>query len=247
MINEDDALRKRLNELSNRASDRYYTTYTEFLSPDEASVALSQRYKTEHLLYGGYSYAERVVIGFGDNVCDSEFPIICIKIEPAQQKFADKLSHRDFLGSLMNLGINRNTLGDIVIKENVGYLFCLDTIADYIVDSLTRIKHTTVKCSIISEIPEFFNKLPDEEEMTVSSLRVDVIISAIFKLSRNQATQLVNQEKVFINSKVAYKESLMLKDNDSVTVRGYGKFILSNSKIRETKKGKNVIGVRIYK
>jgi RNA-binding protein YlmH len=65
-------------------------------------------------------------------------------------------------------------------------------------------------------------------------------------MSRNQATQLFNQEKVFINSKVAYKESLMLKENDIVSVRGYGKFIFSQP-LRATKKGRTVAEVKIYK
>lgn len=246
-MNDEQTLIKRLKELSNRANNRFYTTYSDFLSLDEISLALIQDYNSSYAMFGGYESAERKIIAFGESIDNNTFPIVCIKIEPVQQKFADKLNHRDFLGALMNLGINRNTLGDIVIKDNIGYLFCLDTIGDYIVESLNRIKHTTVKCTVINEIPEFFNILPDEEEIIVSSLRVDVIISAIFKLSRNQATQLINQEKVFINSRIAYKESLILKDNDRISVRGYGKFILSDSKIRETKKGKNIVGVRIYR
>lgn len=197
-------------------------------------------------LFGGYNNAERCVAGFGEEVNEYEFPIVCIKIEPAQQKFADNLTHRDFLGSLMNLGINRNTLGDIKIKDNVGYLFCLETISQYILDSVTRIKHTTVKCELIDELPDFINELPEPEEIIVSSLRADAIVAAIYKLSRNQSTQLFNQERVFINSKVAYKESLMLKEGDIVSVRGFGKFIFEDT-VRKTKKERNIVSVRIYR
>lgn len=197
-------------------------------------------------LFGGYNNAERCVAGFGEEVNEYEFPIVCIKIEPAQQKFADKLTHRDFLGSLMNLGINRNTLGDIKIKDNIGYLFCLEAISQYILDSVTRIKHTTVKCELIDELPDFINELPEPEEIIVSSLRADAIVAAIYKLSRNQATQLFNQERVFINSKVAYKESLMLKEGDIVSVRGFGKFIFEDT-VRKTKKERNIVSVRIYR
>ncbi len=247
MNNNDEILKKHLKELSDRADNRHYTTVSDFLSLDELSMAVNQKYSSNYILYGGYDNAERKIIAFGDYIEKDTLPIVCIEIKPSQQKFADALTHRDFLGSLMNLGINRSTLGDIVIKNNVGYLFCLEGISEYIVSSLTRIKHTTVNCSITDIVPEIINELPEEEEIIVSSLRVDAVICAVYKLSRNQATQLINQEKVFINSKAAYKESLQLKDNDRISVRGYGKFILSNSDLRTTKKGKNIIGVRVYR
>lgn len=245
-MSENEYNIKRLSELSNRAYQNGYCTFSEFLNLDEISEVSKLSFDTNYTLYGGYKNAERCVIGFGDYADDYLFPICCIKIEPAQQKFADKLNHRDFLGSLMNLGIKRNTLGDIIIENNIGYLFCLNSISEYIIQNVKRIKHTTVKCEILDSTPEFVNKLPDSEEIITSSFRVDAIISAIFKLSRNQATQLINQEKVFINSKVAYKESLILKENDVVAVRGFGKFIFCKP-LRETKKGRNIVEVRIYK
>jgi RNA-binding protein YlmH len=245
-MNEDELLKKRLNELSHRAFERGYNTFSEFLNLNEISILKSSKQISNYILYGGYSNAERCVVGFGDNIEDWEFPIECVKIEPSIQKFADKLNHRDFLGSLMNLGINRNTLGDIIIIDNIGYLFCLKSISEYITDNLNRIRHTTVKCEIINEIPSVINEEPEPIEIIVTSHRADAIISSVFKLSRNQATQLFNQEKVFINSKVAYKESLMLKENDVVSVRGYGKFIFSQP-LRETKKGRNVVEIKLYK
>lgn len=244
-MNDTEILMKHLAELSHRAFERGYTTFSEFLNIDEISQMQKDKIYGA-TLYGGYNNAERCVAGFGEVIEEYEFPIVCIKIEPAQQKFADKLTHRDFLGSLMNLGINRNTLGDIKIKDNVGYLFCLESISQYILDSVTRIKHTTVKCELIDELPDFINELPDAEEIIVSSLRADAIVAAIYKLSRNQATQLFNQERVFINSKVAYKDSLMLKEGDIVSVRGFGKFIFENT-VRKTKKDRNIVSVRIYK
>lgn len=245
-MNEQELLKKRISELSHRAYERGYSTFSEFLTPNEISDVCSLRLDEKASFYGGYDNADRCIAGFGDDIESWNYPIACIKISPAIQKFADKLNHRDFLGSLMNLGINRSTLGDIVIKDNVGYLFCLDSISEYIVDSLTRIKHTTVKCEIIDTVPEILNELPEPSEIIVSSQRADVIVASIFKLSRNKATQLFNQEKVFINSRVAYKESLILKENDIVSVRGYGKFIFS-SPLRSTKRGKTVAEVRIYK
>lgn len=244
-MNDDQLLKKRLQELSHRAYERGYATFSEFLNQDEISQLLSTKTDIPPILYGGYDNSERCIACFSENEIWN-YPIVCIKITPLQQKFADKLSHRDFLGSLMNLGINRNTLGDIKIYDNVGYLFCLDSISEYIIDNLTRIKHTSVECEITQELPDFINQLPEIEEIIVSSARVDTVIASVYKLSRNSTSLLFNQEKVFINSRIAHKESIMLKDGDIVSVRGYGKFIF-DSEIRHTKKDRIVIGIRTYK
>ena len=244
-MESNDLLKKRIKELSLRAYEKGYHTFTEFLNMDEISVLLTTSKDNEYRLYGGYDGAERCVAGFGADICNNEYPIACIKIEPIQQKFADKLGHRDFLGSLMNLGINRNTLGDIVINDNIGYLFCLNTMSEYIVNNLNKVKHTSVICSLTKEVPEFLLKKPESTEIIISSTRVDVVAAAVYHLSRNTVTQLINREQIFINSKIAYKESLILKEGDTVSVRGHGKFIY-NGVLRQTKKGKAVAEIKIY-
>ena len=244
-MNENELTKKRLTELSHRAFEKGYTTFSDFLNLEEISLLKSLHTESEYNLYGGYDNADRCVASFGE--CEEyQYPISCIKIEPANQKFADELSHRDFLGALMNLGINRSTLGDIIVTNNTGYLFCLNSIKEYILQNLDRIKHTTVRCTESVLPAEIAEKKPEPVELTVSSQRVDIIVAAVFKLSRNMVTQLVNQEKVFINSKIAYKESLTLKSGDIVSVRGKGKFIF-DGEIRQTKKNKSVIGIRLYK
>ena len=244
-MENETLLKKRLAELSHRAFERGYTTYSTFLNLQEISILKSLKLESKYSLFGGYENADRCVASFNNDDVYS-YPIVCIKIEPLQQKFSDKLTHRDFLGALMNLGIEREMLGDIKILNNEGYLFCLDKISQYIIDNLSSIKHTSVKCKIIDDIPELFNKLPDEEEYIVSSLRIDTVVSAVFKMSRNLASQLINQEKIFINSKTVYKDSVQLKEGDVVSVRGYGKFIYSQT-VNETRKHKMVVAIRLYR
>lgn len=246
-MNDNELVIKRFCELSTRAYERGYTTYTNFLNADEIGILYSSKakLKTNYVLNGGYDNAERCVACFCDKGEDFP-PIICIKIEPLQQKFADRLSHRDFLGSLMNLGIEREMLGDILIKDNIGYVFCLDKISDYIISELDKIKHTSVQCSKCDVVPDFINTLPDEEEYIVSSIRVDTVASAVFKISRNAISQMINQGNVYINSRPIYKDAILLKNGDTVTVRGKGKFIFSRI-INETKKHKIVAGIMVYK
>ena len=244
-MENETLLKKRLAELSHRAFERSYTTYSTFLNLQEISILKSLKVDSKYSLFGGYENADRCVAAFSNDEIYS-YPIVCIKIKPLQQKFSDKLTHRDFLGALMNLGIERGMLGDIKIINNEGYLFCLDKISQYIVDNLSSIKHTSVKCKIIDDIPELFNQIPDEEEYIVSSLRIDTVVSAVFKMSRNSASQLINQEKIFINSKTVYKDSVQLKEDDVVSVRGYGKFIYSQT-VNETRKHKMVVAIRLYR
>ena len=244
-MENETLLKKRLAELSHRAFERGYTTYSTFLNLQEISILKSLKVDSKYSLFGGYENADRCVAAFSNDEIYS-YPIVCIKIKPLQQKFSDKLTHRDFLGALMNLGIERGMLGDIKIINNEGYLFCLDKISQYIVDNLSSIKHTSVKCKIIDDIPELFNQIPDEEEYIVSSLRIDTVVSAVFKMSRNSASQLINQEKIFINSKTVYKDSIQLKEGDVVSVRGYGKFIYSQT-VNETRKHKMVVAIRLYR
>ena len=111
-----------MNELSLRAYEKGYNTYSDFLNLNEISELKKSDAFSNCELYGGYDNADRCVAGFGYEHDKSNYPIKCIKIAPVRQKFADELNHRDFLGSLMNLGINRSTLGDIVISDNTAYL-----------------------------------------------------------------------------------------------------------------------------
>ena len=245
-MNENELLKKRLGELSHRAFQKGFNTFSDFLNMDEISTAAGLQYPCPYLLFGGYENAERCVIGFGDDIDNSSFPICCIKIEPLQQKFADSLSHRDFLGSLMNLGINRNTLGDILIKDNCGYLFCLESISEYIIDNLARIKHTSVKCEIVLPDNQIISKEPELKEINVSSLRADAVISSVYKLSRNETSNLFNREEVFINSRAVTKSSAMLKENDVVSVRHKGRFVFVGQ-LRTTKKDRLVIEIKLFR
>ena len=237
-------LEKRFNELYNRANQNYYPVFSDFLNLEEQSV-LAKSY-LPCLLYGGYEGAERVVAGFGDNVCEQDFPIRCVEIKPVNKKFADKLSHRDFLGGLMNLGIKRELLGDIIIFENSAYLFCLDKISNYIKDNLSRVRHTTVEVNEVDAPPVKAVEPKGAEEMVIASLRVDVAVCQVYNLSRNECAKLFETDKVFINSRKLESRSYQLKEGDMVSVRGYGRFQFV-SVVRKTKKDRLVAEMIIYR
>lgn len=234
---------KRFNELYNKAYEHSYKTFSEFLNMDEQSILANEYLPC--ITFGGYENAQRVVAGFGEDINKNDFPITCLKISPVMQKFSDNLSHRDFLGAIMNLGIKREMLGDIIIENNCGYLFCLDKMSGYIADNLSKVKHTTVKTEITGNLPENLNKLPNISHVIVSSVRLDVIICAVYNLSRSSCSKLFKTDKIFVNSKCSENSSYNVKNGDIVSVRGFGRFIFEEQ-IRNTKKDRIVIAIRKY-
>ena len=239
---------KRFEELASRSNERGYTVYSDFLGISEISEFCAMRFPVPATLWGGYEDAERCVACFGNReyfTDNADYPIKCILIRPINQKFADTLSHRDFLGSLMGLGIRREVLGDIIINENCGYLFCLENIADYIIENLTQVRHTTVKCEITEKIPKDVLPQPENREIIVSSERLDVIVSAIYKMSRSQVLPIFHTEKVFVNGAVKISPSATINIGDKISVRGFGRFIYKGV-LRTTKKDRLVINVEVF-
>ena len=246
-----DLLRKRISDLYRTSENRYCYTSTGFLSLAEQDAAV--RYLTgEHLydyrLYGGQDGSERKICIFGNEETFGypfDIPICIIKIEPSSIKFAETLSHRDYLGAILNLRIDRSTTGDIIIRDKVAWLYCLDTISDFICSSLTKVNHTSVHCSVAdTPPPELILKL-QEHAINVASMRLDAVIAAVTKDSRSKASALIKYECVFINGLAVTKDSHLLKDGDIVAVRGFGKFIF-NGILNKTKKDRFYISVGLY-
>lgn len=236
-------IEKRFNELYTRAFEKNYNTFTEFLNLDEQSILISTSLPCTR--FGGYACAERIIAGFGMDINTDDFPILCIKIRPVNQKFADNLTHRDYLGAIMNLGIKREMIGDIIVNHNTAYLFCHSQIADYILDNLSKIRHTVVKTELADTVSNDIISQPEHYELVVSSLRLDVIISAVYKLSRSETSRLFSNRRVFINSRLTENTSYTVKDNDIISVRGFGRFIFS-AQLRTTKKERIVIEILKY-
>lgn len=180
-----------------------------------------------HETYGGVDGAERVVLRVGspDSLgYDEPWPIALVEVRPKNVRFSDELTHRDFLGSFMNLGLERDQLGDIYIADNVGYVFCLDSNAEYIVEQLDRVKHTSVDCRVVEELPPIPALEPEERLVQCASLRADLVIAKVYNLSRNAASELITQGRVFVNGRLLEHGSPELSFGDLVSVRGYGRF-----------------------
>lgn len=251
MGREEDFLKKRIRDLANQSYQTGQYTYTSFLRQAEQELFFQMEREPEMekgMLFGGAEGCERQVLRFGDEESlgyDAGFPICCIEIAPALPRFSDSLSHRDYLGALMNLGIERNTLGDIVQRENTAYLFCLDKVADYIVENLDRIKHTSVKCRRQEQLPDAVKPQRETVKLVVPSLRLDVVLAKLYHLSRSQSIRLFQERKVFVNGRLTEGNSTALREGDVVSVRGYGKF-QCGVVAGETRKGKQNLQISRY-
>ncbi len=247
MADELQIFKNRIKELAERSKNRGIYSYSDFLNLYEQTV-LYETIKYGYTLQGGFPDAERKIACFGD---EKEFcyppepPIAIICIEPLSAKFSDTLTHRDFLGSLVGLGIKRETLGDIIIKDNKGYLFCLESISEFIINNLTKVKHTSVSCSLCNELPKSALPEPKEQVIIVSSLRLDVAISSVYDLSRSKSAALIDGEKVFINGKLTNSTSKNIEIGETISVRGYGRFRYIDI-LGGTKKGRTRILCQIY-
>lgn len=251
MDKETIVLKKRLLDLANQSYQNNMFTFSGFLSLHEQQLVEEIRRENAFIkatLYGGNTDCERVMVRFGDKYelgYEEDFPIDCIKIEPLIEKFADALTHRDFLGAVMNLGIERNTIGDIFVQGKSAFLYCHNKMTEYLLDELDNIKHTHVKCRVINDVGELPVSEPVPKEVLVASCRIDGVLAKVYNISRTGSLELFRSGRVFVNGKLMENNSYVLKAGDSVTARGFGKFIFKEE-VYKTKKEKLRIWIEKY-
>ncbi len=239
---------KRYGELADRARQSGIYTYSSFHSRETAGLAFDVASESELKIWGGTENSERVVVRFGDPEeisYEEDFPIRILHIEPKQAKYSETLTHRDFLGAILNLGIERDVVGDILVQNNSAYCFVLEKLAGVFCSDLDRVKHTAVSCKIVDEVPGDFLLQMKEENITVTSPRLDAILAKVYHLSRTDAKELFDMEKVILNGRICRNPETILKENSKVSVRGYGKLEYHGEE-RTTKKGKTGITIWRY-
>lgn len=254
MQKETQLFQNHIKDLAEKSYRQNIYTYSAFLSEAERSDLEELRKELSFVnfsLEGGYLDAERSIVVFGSKESlgyEEEIPIKVIKIAPLQKKFADELTHRDYLGAILNLGIERNTLGDFLITEKEAYVVVLDSVSDYIVKELSRIKHTSVFCTCLS-VEEWESERPEQkyEELheSVASERIDLIVSKVTKLSRSVVAELFHDRKVIVNGRICENYSKTMETGDKFSVRGYGKYIYDGGDYI-SKKGKLHVAIRKY-
>ncbi len=250
MVKEEQLLQKRLIELSRIAYQRGIITYSDFLNLNELNIlhiTPKQDLDTCYETFGGYDLSERQMVAFlPDALCyEKNYPICALKIEPLQKKFSEPLSHRDYLGSILNLGIERSKLGDILVKDGYAILFAHKTLKDFLSDELTRIRHTSVVVTEINFEEISYQAETKEIKGTVSSLRLDSLLALAFGSSRSKLVAYIEGGKVFVNGKLITSNGYQIKEDDIVSVRGLGRFQYKKT-ISQTKKGRFYVTIHLY-
>lgn len=216
---------------------------TNFLTPLEINEALSLLRGIEYIVNGGFDEAERKILIIGS--ADVEISDFCkvLRIE----SYNSSLSHRDVLGSILGLGIKREMIGDIIVKNEICDIIVMRDMAEYLLNNFNKVGKEKIN---IKEI-DFDNilRLDDNKKImvcTAASLRLDVLVSTAFGISREKSLALIKQERVMINHLVSTNASKVIKENELISVRGYGRIKLVEV-IGESKKGRIKIGIEVYK
>ncbi len=250
MEKEEALFRKRIQELSRICFQRDIPVHTDFLNLYEQTIffsLLSSLPSVKYELAGGYRMAERKVVCFlpsyEEKLC--EYPFTCLIARPVNPRFAENLSHRDYLGALMNLGIERSKIGDILIEDKICHIFCMEDMADYLCRELSFVRHTNMvleraEIKELSITPKF-----ETVSGSVASLRLDCILALAWQSSRSKMTPYIEGEKVFVNGRMVTSNSFLLKEEDIVSVRGFGRFVYRGVET-ETKKGRLFITLDRY-
>ncbi len=176
---------------------------------------------------GGYEEAERKrLLVYPDWELQADARVACLQIHYKEFKELS-LGHRDYLGAVLNLGIKREKLGDIVVQPSMAFLFLDLDLTDYIGQQLTRVKSTNVWAEVI-DCQRFVFQAPDLQtlQLSLASLRLDAAIAAVYNLSRADVDVLISSGNVKINQMEVYKSAAPIKAGDLISVRGRGRFRL---------------------
>ena len=245
---EDRILMSKVIDMFSACENKNIARNTNFLNGHEISVALSvaSHFNVKHGLFGGYGEAERMIM-----LCCPDFleieqcvvPICVIKIRTKNQRC---LSHRDYMGAILNLGIKREKIGDIVVCDDCAYVVCMEDIAEYIASQVEKVGNCGVEMSVSSfENAEIPPKKFKETEASLGSVRLDSVVGAGMGISRSESSSLVEKGLVSVNWEAKTKCDFRPSEGDVVSVRGSGRLLIC--RIGGTsKKGRTFVTLRKY-
>ncbi len=259
-MTDDRILLSHARDLKMKCADNSMISNTFFLDIRQRSLLSSiekeQREFVTTVYFGGFPDSERTAAIFIPSFFEvddpieffkenkDENPLALIKIE--KDKFS-ALSHRDYLGALMGLGIKREMLGDLIVTEDGCFVPCIKSVARYITENLTSVGRGTVKAQIIGfEELEFKENSFTVINESVASLRLDNMVSAAFSLSRSASVQAIEKGLVYVNSVQSFKSDYRVAPDDKLVLRGKGKVIFSEV-TGKSKKGRLHVLFKIYK
>lgn len=256
--NKDDALvGRRMADQSQKAFLRGYPVYTEFLTPAQIDILRTlprDLLSTGYELFGGYESAERQMAVFlpdalylyGDELYHS-FPIDVLCIRPVDRRFAGKLIHRDFLGAALGTGVRRSVIGDLIVDESgAAYMFVCSHMTQYMIDHISSVGKVAVQITPASNEEAALAVRFEEKTISLSSVRLDALVSGACSISRTNAAEKIRAGQVLVNGRVVEHVSASLKEGTVISVRGYGKFVFDKVQ-GASRKNRLFVQIRKYK
>lgn len=243
----DEIFVKKILDYQNQAYNHQRMILTPFLNPHEQDVVhkIIGHHDLQVKSYGGFINAEsqRMIIcpDFYELEND-DFEIIVVEVVYNQQ--FGKLQHKDVLGALMNLGIKRECIGDIYDDSHI-YFTCTSQTYPYIQSHLKQIKKSKVKLREVTEKIEMIHQYTTHT-FFLSSLRLDKVISTIFKVSRQVASEAIRAGFVKVNHKEVEEVSFLCHNNDMISFKRHGRVKIVDEE-RTTKQGNFVVKGYFYK
>lgn len=227
------------------------TTYFITEREQELIATLLNNTKIKYIFWGGYNYAKRkIFISYPEYIDDiyeyvsNDDPLSYLRILLPK---GFSLKHSDYLGSIMSLGIKRNLIGDIITYSTGCDLICKNSISNYLIDNLEKAGRVKLNIKILENHKQLSQSMDNiiEKTITIPSLRLDSYISHTYNCSRNKANEYINKKLTSINGVECCKNDKLLKINDTVNLRGFGKTIIKDI-IGNTRKGNLIINILFF-
>lgn len=242
---DSSLLKARVYDAVERTLKNGVPQYLGFLSEDGATIAadLLKNSGVNFLFGGGFDDAKRVYLACLPDWCDeAKFPILALTV--CYNK-AYSLTHRDFLGAVIALGLERDKIGDILIENGRAVIFINRDIAPFVKEQLTKVGRVGVSVTEGYSLPLPEASVRKDFTDTVASLRLDCVVAAICSVSRNTALEFINDSKVILNSFTQQKSTVKVSSGDTISIRGKGKFEIVNAD-EFSKKGRVILKYTKY-
>lgn len=245
-VNEEERHFVRRIEDMVRAAQNAGVRCTRFLSDREQMLARAvlARETLPFCMWGGYEGAERVVLCIGAQDVQACVDIQCVQITPRPQ--TAPLDHRDYLGALMGLGVDRACIGDIFAVRPGGVCaFLVPNAAKLAAEELREVGRFPVQTSLAEQVPQPEHTQRNISTVTVASLRLDAVLAAMLPLSRSQVVQCIRSGAVSINHVPVQSVHAEVFESDVFSVRGYGKYKLCEVG-GKSRKGRTIVSYFQY-
>lgn len=218
-------------------------TSTSFLDMHQQTILSTRKFNCRHMFYGGFEDAERRMLCFLPDYLEEPEGLCILKVTHNNPK---KLSHRDYLGALMSLGIKRDNTGDIIVSEKGAQIIIKEEIGEFLVTSLLTAGKAHLSCDLLPiDKLEVIKTELHEISKTVASMRLDSVLSAIFNISRTQSCEYINHGKVFVNSREVLKPDKPVSEGDKINLRSKGKAVITSAG-NLSKKGRIIFTANVY-